>query len=653
MPNATSAGPRDGYVWRNVEIGGGGFSPGIIFSPAEKGLVYLRTDIGGVYRWEAALRRWKPLQDDISDGNYFGIESVAPDPVDPNTVYVAAGMYRGDPAAILRSRDRGDHWQVFPVSFRMGGNEDGRGLGERLAVDPNDRSILYYGSRNDGLQRSTDHGETWSAVASFPVVGRGMPEKHAPAHAGIAFVVFDPSGGSTSGSKTIFAGVADPGPEHLFQSVDKGASWTPVQGQPRADLLPVQAKLEAGGILYIAYSNGIGPNGVTDGAVLKLDTHRNIWTDITPDKTLNHPHGGYMGLSIDGKRPGTLMVATMDRFIPGDTVWRSTDGGKTWRDLKPLSTRDVSRTPFLLWGKPEFAFGWWIAGLAIDPFDSSHVAYTTGATVYATDELEQADVGKPIKWKPWVDGVEETAVLMLTSPSQGPHLMSGIGDIGGGVHDDLARSPAVMFNGSFLPSTLTIDYAGVSPNVMVRSGEPPKTPKGQENALPTSLAFSTDFGQTWQSLIAPSFQLKAANGAITRRRFDDNSAAAIEPSADGGTLVVMTPVPVLTRDHGKSWSLTKGLPAGRSSNRRSCRPEALLCHRSGKTHRARKHRRVGDIFIPRYSWAATRHGNRMADLARRCVAPYGNSRQGRRSLAPRARPALSFGRRRRIVRRSP
>lgn len=197
-----------------------------------------------------------------------------------------------------------------------------------------------------------------------------------------------------------------------------------------------------------------------------------------------------------------------------------------------------------------------------DPFNSSHVAYTTGATVYATDELEQADVGKPIKWKPWVDGVEETAVLMLTSPSQGPHLMSGIGDIGGGVHDDLARSPAVMFNGSFLPSTLTIDYAGVSPNVMVRSGEPPKTPKGQENALPTSLAFSTDFGQTWQSLIAPSFQLKAANGAITRRRFDDNSAAAIEPSADGGTLVVMTPVPVLTRDHGKSWSLTKGLPPG-------------------------------------------------------------------------------------------
>jgi len=48
------------------------------------------------------------------------------------------------PAAILRSHDKGKSWQVFPVSFRMGGNEDGRGLGERLAIDPTGPHVMSY-----------------------------------------------------------------------------------------------------------------------------------------------------------------------------------------------------------------------------------------------------------------------------------------------------------------------------------------------------------------------------------------------------------------------------------------------------------------------------------------------------------------------------
>ena len=57
-------------------------------------------------------------------------------------------------------RDRGNTWDVFPVSFRMGGNEDGRGVGERLAVDPNDNRVLFFGSRHEGLWKSTDCAAT-------------------------------------------------------------------------------------------------------------------------------------------------------------------------------------------------------------------------------------------------------------------------------------------------------------------------------------------------------------------------------------------------------------------------------------------------------------------------------------------------------------
>src|SRR5882672_8840307 len=167
---ATPAAPA--YVWKNVVVGGGGFAPAIVFSRVEPGLAYLRTDIGGLYRWDNTARTWVPLQDAMSESTYFGIESVAPHPVNANVVYAAAGMYRWDkPGAILKSADRGASWEIFSTPFRMGGNEDGRGLGERLAVDPNEPSILYFGSRHDGLQRSTNGGKSWSEVRSFSVRG--------------------------------------------------------------------------------------------------------------------------------------------------------------------------------------------------------------------------------------------------------------------------------------------------------------------------------------------------------------------------------------------------------------------------------------------------------------------------------------------------
>lgn len=74
-PAASQASP---YEWRNVRVGGGGFAPGIVFSTVERGLAYLRTDMGGAYRWDAAKARWLPLQDDESEPSYMGIESIAP-----------------------------------------------------------------------------------------------------------------------------------------------------------------------------------------------------------------------------------------------------------------------------------------------------------------------------------------------------------------------------------------------------------------------------------------------------------------------------------------------------------------------------------------------------------------------------------------------
>jgi len=558
-----SAGPRaqqaPPYRWRNAKVGGGGFVPGVVFSRVRQGLAYLRSDMGGAYRWDASAGQWTPLLDQFADGSLQGVESVAPDPVDPNVVYFACGMGRRDDAAILRSANRGADFTVTPVSFRMGGNEDGRGVGERLAIDPNRTSTLYFGSRHDGLQRSLDSGATWSQVASFPYKGAGPhAEPGRWTDAGLSFVVFDPASGAPGqGSKTLFVGVADPGVHHLWRSDDAGDSWKPVG--PEIAFLACKAELDAAGLLYVTYSNGMGPNGVTDGAVYRYDTHSEAWKDITPERSTPTSPGGFMGISVDRSTPGALAVASMNHWKPHDTVWRSTDRGETWTSVAEQAVRDVSDTPFLNWGDPQSQFGWWIAGLAIDPFNSNVCCYTTGATIYATQDFTDVSAGRPTLWKPWVDGIEQTAVLTLVSPPQGPHLLSGFGDISGFVHDDLSVSPKGMFTNPVFGNCDVIDYAALSPNIIVRGGTPDLHRGG------ATLAWSDDFGSSWHALHAPrpADQPPPPTPAPGQpRRRDPYQVSDIAVSADGATFVVMTPAPVFTRDRGASWSVCTGLPLG-------------------------------------------------------------------------------------------
>ena len=150
------------YVWKNVAIGGGGFVTGIVFSPVQSGLAYARTDVGGFYRWNGATNTWTPLTDAFpaSQGNYLGGESIAADPVNANIVYAAAGHVPGQWQRRHPPFDRpGHHLDGQQHQRPMGGNENGRGMGERLAVDPNKNTILYFGSRTAGLWKSTNSGE--------------------------------------------------------------------------------------------------------------------------------------------------------------------------------------------------------------------------------------------------------------------------------------------------------------------------------------------------------------------------------------------------------------------------------------------------------------------------------------------------------------
>ncbi|HYC84795.1 MAG TPA: xyloglucanase, partial [Chryseosolibacter sp.] len=267
------------YTWKNVQIVGGGFVPGIVYNQTEPGLVYARTDIGGAYRLNPATNRWVPLTDWIGwdDWGLTGIVSLATDPVDPNRLYLAAGTYTNswDPknGAILRSTDKGNTFQISPLPFKLGGNMPGRGMGERLEVDPNKNSIVYLGAPlGNGLWRSTDFGVTWSKVTSFPTGGTYVedptdPNGYLSDIQGIVWVTFDKRTGTPgNATQTIYVGVADKG-SSVYRSTDGGATWSAVAGQPLG-YVPHKGKLDTvHGYLYVAYSDNGGPYGGAKGQV--------------------------------------------------------------------------------------------------------------------------------------------------------------------------------------------------------------------------------------------------------------------------------------------------------------------------------------------------------------------------------------------------
>ncbi len=566
--------------------------------------------MGGVYRFHPADGTWIQLLGWVGpdDWGITGAESVATDPVDPTRLYIAGGTYTNgwDPknGVILRSTDQGNTFQITQMPFKMGGNMPGRGMGERLAVDPNKNSILYFGARDgNGLWKSTDFGATWNKVAGFPDSGPYCEDAsdtndYLNHPVGIPWVIFDPGTGSAgNATQTLYVGVAEngSGKPNLFRSTDAGASWEAIPGQPTCTVagnivtctggatwdmsktgddgtlqwtttgyLPKQGKLDSDGTLYVTYSNWDGPYKGNVGDVWKLVPGTSTWTQISPvlgSKAPSDLWWGYGGLGVDLQHPGTLVVATVNSWWPDGNIFRSTDGGATWKALwawssypsRTLSyTMDITSAPWLNLGDtnpiepvPAVKIGWMMEGMNIDPFDSDRMLYGTGATLYGTTNLTQWDSGGSIAIKSTAVGIEETSVLGLVSPPSGTaHLFSVVGDVGGWRHDSLDAPPATVYAIPYSGTYNDIDFAESSPTFMVRVGT------GNPTASPSyhGTAFTYDGGDNW--FAGNSDPVDGKGGGTVAAAAD---ASRVVWAGSGAPASYST-------DNGNSWKACANLP---------------------------------------------------------------------------------------------
>jgi photosystem II stability/assembly factor-like uncharacterized protein len=562
--------PSEKYEWRNVIIGGGGFVTAIVTHPAQKGLMYARTDVGGAYRWDSSAQKWIPITDWIgmADINLTGIESLALDPSDPNRVYLAAGIYSNPQSgngAILRSPDQGQTWQRTDMPLKMGGNEAGRFNGERLAVDPNDGKILFFGSRRDGLWKSGDYGATWNQVKSFPTTGKipaptnnfsastNRPRYNfPPQQVGIVFVQFDPGSGARGNlTPVIYAGVSIL-ETNFFCSTNGGVTWQTVSGEPNG-LRPNHAVLASDGMMYLTYGKESGPNSMNDGAIWKFNTKNGGWTNITPVKPADFGQPfGYGDIAVDAAHPNAIVATTFCHWWPHDEVFRSTNGGASWFPLLDKAELDHSFAPYTEDIKPH-----WMGGIQIDPFDSNHVLFTTGFGIWSCTNLTDADSGKSTHWFFADDGLEETVPLDLISPPAGAHLLSALGDIDGFKHDDLNVSPREgMFKAPpHFVTTESLAFAAKNPGFIVRAG---MTRGRGDNE--THGAYSSDGGETWT--------------AFATDPTESTGGGTIAVSADG-KIIIWTPrrsAAYFSRDNGLTWTACGNLDHGFSVTADSVNP---------------------------------------------------------------------------------
>ena len=165
------------------------------------------------------------------------------------------------------------------------------------------------------------------------------------------------------------------------------------------------------------------------------------------------------------------MVSTMSRWGPVDDIFRSVDGGRTWHSIGERIVLDTSGAPYLdFHGTPKL--GWMIGDISIDPFDSDKVMYVTGATIFGTDDVTEAEAGRSTHWSVRAQGLEETAVLDLISPPWGPPLISALGDIGVYRHDRLdVVPPDGQASNPVSGTSPSLDYAAHARGIRRPAGE--------------------------------------------------------------------------------------------------------------------------------------------------------------------------------------
>ena len=165
--------------------------------------------------------------------------------------------------------------------------------------------------------------------------------------------------------------------------------------------------------------------------------------------------------------------------------------------------------------------------------------------------------GSTTPWYTKMHGFEEVFLLDLATPSKGIHLVTGIADVEGFIHENIDQYPkeriylANATSGGQL-NTDSVDFCESNPMIIVRS----PGNGGQDGKYQANASITTDQGKTWKDLPSHSPFVQKKNGQV----WDvlGGTIRMAPTNCDHMVWIPFSDYPYVTMDGGKTWSNTTG-----------------------------------------------------------------------------------------------
>lgn len=186
----------------------------------------------------------------------------------------------------------------------------------------------YFGATGGGLWKTTDGGENWTPVTDGQITSASV--------GAVAVSESNPDIVWIGMGETCIRGNIMPG-DGVYKSTDAGKTWTHVGFRESDAIAKIRIHPRNPDIVFVASYGKYGADSEERGVFKSTDGGR-TWRKVL----YKDAKTGAVDISIDQTNPDVMYAALWESFRnewnmssggPGSGLYKSTDGGETWREI--------------------------------------------------------------------------------------------------------------------------------------------------------------------------------------------------------------------------------------------------------------------------------------------------------------------------------
>jgi photosystem II stability/assembly factor-like uncharacterized protein len=301
----------------------------------------------GVYKSTDGGTTWTQLKTGLPAGELLGRAGLEVCAANPKRLYAIAGTKK-ESGGVYRSDDAGESWTRVNDDERLWGRP---GDFNEVRADPKNADVVYVA--NVVTWKSVDGGKTWRSLRGAP----GGDDYHRlwinPNDTNIILNASDQGAVITvNGGETWSSWYNQPSAQMFHVSTDNAFPYRVCGGQQESGSACVQSRGDDGQITFrewhpagaeeygYAVPDPLDPDVVYGGKITRYDRRTGQQEVITP-KALRS--GDYRVI-----RTQPIAFSPVDPHIlyfASNTLWKTTNGGKSWEQISPDLTRKTWDPP--------------------------------------------------------------------------------------------------------------------------------------------------------------------------------------------------------------------------------------------------------------------------------------------------------------------